>query len=291
MPLKQGKVQRLGQNWKGIEGEFAAKFSNLPPYLNSYYTDLPLAHISREDAFWLRSNPAGGKIITDGFGINQPDWPSFQTMQLRFNLDNQADYWPAVFEENLHGIPTPQLLNLILKDPYHPDNPYGTESLRPRPAIPVKLPQPKAGVDYMHFRGRGRDDDIFWCSGMLHALPSQNGVIGWQRITFMKHFDRNGEIRTTTFVPNNPNWQPTSDLITADIDVDGNQVNTNTATPSVTHTIPKYPNDIDRKSWRVPHDCWAFEGVVLPGGKIIVGKSTQIPYTSFQDRHIYLTPP
>ena len=262
VPMKQGKVQRLGRNWKGIEGEIAAKISSFPPHLNLHYADLPLAHVTREDVSWLRSNPVGGKIITDRFGTYEPDSPSFQTMQLRFNLGNQTQYWPAAFEENLHGIPTPELLNMIARDPNRPCEPSGTEEASRsersapntsrcsipqdgtlvQPAIPVELPQPKAGVNYMHFRGRGRDDEDFWCSGMLHALPSQNGVIGWQRITFMKHFDCNGEIRTSTLVPN------------------------------IAYNGPELLDDIDRRTWIVPHDCWAFEGVVLPGGKIIVGK-------------------
>ena len=74
----------------------------------------------------------------------------------------------------------------------------------------------------------------------------------------MKHFARNGYVHTSTLVPR----------------ADCND--------------PEYLAGFRGRNWIVPHDCWSFEGVVLPGGKIIVGKSTQIPCTSSQFRHIHL---
>lgn len=66
--------------------------------------------------------------------------------------------------------------------------------------------------------GRGEDlDDDFNAIGWLNPLPPQEGIPGWQRITFMKHF--------------------MEDLDEVDQD-----------------------------------NLWAYEGVVLPGGRIILGR-------------------
>ena len=192
-------------------------------------------------------------------------------MALRFNLGDQAEFWPPAFEEHLHGIPTPELLNLISKDPYHPyekleDKSINAEGSAPttsgcstaregtllQPKIPAELPQPEAGVDYMHFRGNGNDEESFFCMGMLHPLPPQNGIIGWQRITFIKAFS--------------PNDEPVElSVLEVKEKVNDQYV-----------TVKKIP---------YPENCYAFEGVVLPGGKTMVGKSTQLSCTSFLYRY------
>lgn len=70
----------------------------------------------------------------------------------------------------------------------------------------------------IQFVGKGIDlDDDFNCLGWLNALPDQQGIPGWQRITFMKHFLDDFD-------------QPEKD------------------------------------------NLWAYEGVVLPGGRIILGR-------------------
>lgn len=70
----------------------------------------------------------------------------------------------------------------------------------------------------LQFTGSGMDlEDDFHAIGWLNALPTQFGIPGWMRITFMKHFAE-------------------------DLD------------------------DVDSDN------LWAYEGVVLPGGRIIVGR-------------------
>lgn len=70
----------------------------------------------------------------------------------------------------------------------------------------------------IQFTGTGIDlDDDFNAIGWLNALPPQQGIPGWQRITFMKHF----------------------------------------------------MDDVDQVE---QDNLWAYEGVVLPGGRIILGR-------------------
>jgi hypothetical protein len=66
--------------------------------------------------------------------------------------------------------------------------------------------------------GYGLDsEDDFFASGWLNPLAPQNGIPGWQRVTFMKHF------------------------------------------------VDDLDNILD-------DDLWAYEGVVLPGGRMMFGR-------------------
>ena len=66
--------------------------------------------------------------------------------------------------------------------------------------------------------GHGEDlEDDYMALGWLNPLPPQAGIPGWQRITFMKHFNED---------LNDP----------------------------------------------MEDNLWAYEGVVLPGGRIILGR-------------------
>lgn len=70
----------------------------------------------------------------------------------------------------------------------------------------------------IQLKGWGEDlEDTFFATGWLNALPSQWGIPGWQRVTFMKHFEED--------------------------------------TMNLTRD-----------------NLWAYEGVVLPGGKFIIGR-------------------
>lgn len=70
---------------------------------------------------------------------------------------------------------------------------------------------------YLIFEGSGLDRDQFHCAGQLQALPPQQGIPGWQRITLMKY-------------------------------------------------------ELDAHGFYDPGSCWAYEGIVLPGGQIILGR-------------------
>lgn len=79
-------------------------------------------------------------------------------------------------------------------------------------------PQTSQNSKNIQLKGWGEDlDDTFFATGWLNALPVQCGIPGWQRITFMKHFEADA----------------------SNLDQD---------------------------------NLWAYEGVVLPGGKFIVGR-------------------
>lgn len=69
----------------------------------------------------------------------------------------------------------------------------------------------------LKFEGFGRDRDVFDCVGHLQALPPQQGIPGWQRITLMKYA-------------------------------------------------------LDLHGFYDESSCWAYEGIVLPGRQIILGR-------------------
>lgn len=57
------------------------------------------------------------------------------------------------------------------------------------PPIPL-LPLAEAGVDYHQCLGRGMDGSRFFnCAGNVHAVPTVEGIPGWQRITFIKRYE------------------------------------------------------------------------------------------------------
>lgn len=91
---------------------------------------------------------------------------------------------------------------------------------RTRPTKSVDAGDPATDPGNLQFTGKGVDlDDDFEAIGWLNPLPDQHGIPGWQRITWMKHFEE-----------------------------DLKQVG------------PE------------PDNLWAYEGVVLPGGRIILGR-------------------
>jgi hypothetical protein len=117
-----------------------------------------------------------------------------QSLQLEFvPSTGPALRWPRIFEQRLHS-----LRNMA--------EPQG----RSKPKGP--------GLDNIQFTGTGIDlEDDFNAIGWLNPLPDQQGIPGWQRITFMKHF----------------------------------------------------MDDFDQVE---QDNLWAYEGVVLPGGRIILGR-------------------
>jgi hypothetical protein len=124
-----------------------------------------------------------------------------QSLELHFAKDGHLPdsrqlKWPRVFEERLHS-----LHNGTSKQDIKTQGrsiPKGTESIQ--------------------FEGDGEDlDDDYKALGWLNPLPPQGGIPGWQRITFMKHFNDDYD----------------------DPDQD---------------------------------NLWAYEGVVLPGGRMILGR-------------------
>ncbi|KAJ4296664.1 hypothetical protein N0V90_006712 [Kalmusia sp. IMI 367209] len=136
-------------------------------------------------------------IVTD---LNV-DEGKIQSLQLNFPTVGDCK-WPDAFEDRLHS----------LRD-------MDTTQTRAQHSKKFKNNAVDAASKNIRFDGKGEDlEDDFYATGWLNPLEDQPcGISGWQRITFMKHFD--------------------DDL-----------------------------NQVDQDN------LWAYEGVVLPGGRIILGR-------------------
>lgn len=120
---------------------------------------------------------------------------------LDFDLDNESVKWPRMFENFLHSVGNTA------------EPPQKTQG-RSKPKVSTGDPKMKN----IQFMGQGEDlEDDFNALGWLNPLPPQQGIPGWMRITFMKHF----------------------------------------------------MDDLDSEE---QDNLWAYEGVVLPGGRIILGR-------------------
>lgn len=152
------------------------------------------------------------------------------------------------------------------------------------------LKSPRRGVHYNQFSGSGRDADPFSCSGILHPLPPQHGIPGWHRISMIKYFDptaaknfqalsvlSNGPStpdyasssgttsHSSPFSPHPPHSSASSTSSVSDHAFD--PFPTSTFTPINAYPTASVPSNVD-----VNDECWAYEGVVLPGGKIMLGR-------------------
>ena len=259
---------------------------------------------NQNDVSKLRALPVGRQIIMDTFDHESPESDGFQTLDLTFPSPKSAPIWPDTFEQYLKAIPTPELLNLVSKDYYHPYQSVGIKvrntknqppvtppTSPPRAGAPAQagslntLPLPKSGKNYLPFTGKGHDANNFHCAGIVHALPFQNGVIGWQRVTLMKRFDADDAPVVTTSVKvktkaDNQN-DSTSSATSSDDESNPFDISTTTLNSSTTslesldEIVTKAVDEhLDLETWDLSKDCWAYEGVVLPGGKIMVGKSS-----------------
>ncbi len=204
----------------------------------------------------MRSFDAGQHVIIDS--IDYAD-DGFQTLDLEFSPERCAP-WPAAFDEHLNSFPSPALLRKLSK--YAIDTqPRVASSYPSPPPTPVSTAnvdaplKPKNHRDYFHFTGTGVDADPYSCSGIIHALPPQSGIPGWQRITMMKVFG--SEIQSA------PSSQPASTSL-PDNPFDNNS-NNNTGPSAALTGANDVPVVVDES-------CWAYEGVVLPGGMIMVGR-------------------
>ena len=160
------------------------------------------------------------------------------------------------------------------------------------------LPQieaPRRGVHYQQFSGFGTDADRFECNGILHPLPPQNGIPGWHRITMLKYFPSDLVSDAGTPSASSPNHPSSAKGDDASNDEDtkssspassqshssqSSASSTSSISPPVNWPSPAAftpingnyatqmtPDDVD-----IDNSCWAYEGVVLPGGKIMLGR-------------------
>lgn len=139
---------------------------------------------------------------------------------------------------------------------------------------------PRRGVHYQQFIGSGTDAEPYHCNGILHPLPPQHGIPGWHRITLMKYFDPTDQESSSS--PSSPST--TATMSQCDISPTSSH---SSCSSSNTTSLAEWPcpvdnpvsftpvntlPQIDHDTMDVDNGCWAYEGVVLPGGKIILGR-------------------
>lgn len=278
--VQGGGVRKLGKHWKGTY---------------AYLHDLHEMDLIR------RCDP-GDYSFTDS--IDHHD--GFQTLELDFEPGANRTRWPKVFESHLDAMPTKTLCkrldklskskrpravqiprlghrtmaahnwgNLHEEQPQEPLSPPGTPGVNrvdielpipqiTRPRSPTSPTFPKRGVHYHQFSGSGNDAEPFHCSGILHPLPPQEEIPGWYRISMMKYFD---PLAQPGSMP------PQSDSTWAPFQSPPSEANT--------PYVPYKPAGADYNlsdMYQVDDDaqvnagCWAYEGVVLPGGMIMLGR-------------------
>lgn len=175
-------------------------------------------------------------------------------MQILANLTSQREY---------REIRTTGVRNKIFQDSLGKDDrELGWLDIDCTPAEKPHWPEafsnyltsyPLNSETHIQFSGTGYNSGFFNCSGVIHAISPQESIPGWQRITLMKKYIK-----------------PTSHL---------NGVN---ILLSTSNSLPP-PDDASGKGFalhsegdaedRVVNDrCWAHEGVILPGGMIMLGR-------------------
>ncbi|KAK4543661.1 hypothetical protein LTR36_005306 [Oleoguttula mirabilis] len=159
------------------------------------------AYVEREVILDIRAGLGQDGMIQDEFN-GEADEGSFQDLRLQF-VDGGEDAWPWQFEQHLHSLTAP-VSRAKTRAQHRSATPEGIAGFKPQ---------------NFQFGGEGHDATEDFCAqGWLNALPPQQGIPGWQRMTMMKYF---------------------RDPDTNAIDDDA---------------------------------LWAYEGVVLPGGQIMLGR-------------------
>ena len=212
----------------------------------------------------MRSYDTGQHVIIDS--IDHHD-DGFQTLNLNFDPENCTP-WPAVFDEHLNAFPSPALLRKLgryaTKDEHRPASGYPSPPPTPAKKRRVDTPQkPQAQDDYLEFYGTGVDADPYVCSGILHALPPQHGIPGWQRITLMKVFGLES--------PSAPSSPPNGSFPTSSSS-NSNSSSSSSSSSSSNYGPSAQSNGVSIIPAVVDGSCWAYEGVVLPGGMIMLGR-------------------
>ncbi|KAL9101466.1 MAG: hypothetical protein Q9163_003281 [Psora crenata] len=268
-------VKKLGSHWKGS------------------YAYMP----ELADVTFIRSMDQGGLNLDSPIAdaIDYDD--GFQTLNLDFSRMVNHLSWPAVFEQHLHGLPPNPLCRRleqcfkhhhhqrlgsadieILKSPLKLEaslqpNPSIYPSVR-RPDIPtaaVSEPGPKPHRHYIQFSGSGKDYGPFHCTGILHNLPPQFDIPGWQRVTLMKYLVQSDSISASLGASSSPSptFSATSSILSASSNASGMS-----APPSdhAGNPFGYHEDGGDDEDVMLDEHCWCYEGVVLPGGKIILGR-------------------
>ncbi|KAL9131244.1 MAG: hypothetical protein Q9217_000786 [Psora testacea] len=277
-------IKKLGSQWKGSY---------------AYMPDLA-------DVAFIRSSDPGGMCLDNPIpdAIDYDD--GFQKLELDFSATANNVLWPAAFEEHLHALPLSSLCRQLeqssiqkkkptsprrsgrgsqnhhhhqrrltppstSKDSFQPSSSLAPslESTRaPTPIISGPGLQPRR--DYLQFSGSGKDYGFFHCTGILHNLPPQSGIPAWQRVTMMKRFVENGSTSALSPSSSSP---PSTTFSTTSSTSSPSTTPSGVSTPlSATETPFGYEESGDDEHSVVDEHCWCYEGVALPGGKIILGR-------------------
>ncbi|MCJ1427607.1 hypothetical protein MMC29_005510 [Sticta canariensis] len=213
-PFKDLAADQKPRTWKSRIGQGLSEIGSTWKGSYAYLHDANLVEN-------IRSAVPGSGIFTDS--IDYQD--GFQTLKLDFNQAN-CKAWPRDFEKHLDALPSALLSTFVEGHAYK---------------------RPRRGRDYLLFTGTGIDAEPFRCSGVLHGLPKQEYIPGWQRITMMKYFDLptppSSSVYATALNPIRPGWVAygLDGMGGSSIDMSGN-------------------------------NYWAYEGVVLPGGMMMLGR-------------------
>ena len=215
--------------------------------------------------------------------------------------------WPATFEHLLNALPSRSILSKLqaessntpfvpatpprrsgrgahrahlFRSPNYCDSyqsarkPQGSRSeLRNSPDEPPNTQEPVSGKDFLHFTGSGRDVKPFNCSGILHDLPAQSGTLGWQRVSIIKY----GAKDPTT---SSPSSYSSSSSATSMAAFSGSSSASSASSMPSNEPRNSASSDVSPFDWKasedddivIDEDCWCYEGIVLPGGKIILGR-------------------
>lgn len=256
--LEQG-TRKLGETWKGSYGEPKCRLLNSKKDSahDCVMHIVPIAYLhDLRDVPIMRSFDAGEHVIVDSIDHAED---GFQTLDLDFAPENCRP-WPAIFDEHLNSYPSPALLRKLSNYAADTEQPPGNglPSPPPTPASAASVGaarKPHHQRDYVHFTGSGIDADPYQCSGIIHALPPQHGIPGWQRITMMKVFGLGSSSASSS--------QPTSAPQGDDPFVSSSSNGSIGLGKS---------NGASTAPVAVDESYWAYEGVVLPGGMIMLGR-------------------
>jgi len=230
-------AQTLGKKWAGV-----------------------YAYLEHDELFAMRQSPAGEIFFLDNlngedqggelqvssnigsFGFRNPEYID-QTLELHF--PEEAAQWPSIFEKHLTSLGHPSSTYLDNVN-MNAARKFARGKSRTRAQRRANEPASSATAGEeepidpraisFQFTGKGVDAEDFYASGWLNPLPHQQGIPGWQRMSMMKFFvDQEFE---------------------SEENGDGHgKFDMNTALGLMDET-----------------SLWAYEGVVLPGGEIVVGR-------------------
>lgn len=237
---EHGGPSGLSRHWNGISGRIHHCYKVGGLYLTmagaAYLYDFSDMRSLREHS--LTSDPffIGREVQLDELD----ECRDVEAIEFDFEQAHNTAVWPKAFEDHLQALP-PVPFHSYNKSSTRADDIGDPCTLR-KPFLPKsqKMVSLQKCSGYLRFSGSVEPDDYGpnyqGISGILHDLPEQSGIPGFQRISFMQY------------------------AISA----------------------PKHEGDDDDHvmgSWRskVLHDqvdetCYCYQGVVLPGGQIILGR-------------------